>query len=324
MTRGCPISYHPRNSFRSIVFSCMMPFFGLFVVIFVSSCTGSGTNNPPLSGSIQIDGSTALLPLVSAAADAFDKQNPHVHITVSGGGSFTGLNDVTSGKVLIGDSDVYASFAAYPNPDMTDHIVCVTPFSVITNPGIQVPTLTRDQLIDIFSTNTITNWKYVGGPDMSIVPIVRPPTSGTRDTFRKYVLGGRDEGNVLTTDSTTTVHDIVAQTPGAIGYLVQAAVDNKVHPIAIDGKNATKANIIAGTYTYWSYEHMYTLGDDNPIVSAFLDFMLLSPTVRELISQKSYIPISDMPLPQASSTTSPLVSDLPSVAWYPVEEREMN
>jgi phosphate transport system substrate-binding protein len=295
-----------------------MLIFSLFVVFFVSSCTGSGSNGPQLSGSIRIDGSTALQPLVTLAAAAFEKQNPHVHVTVAGGGSFKGLNDVSSRKVNIGASDVYASFAAFPNPDMTDHIVCVTPFSVVTNPGVQIPSLTREQLVDIFSSSKLTNWKEVGGPDLPISPIVRPSTSGTRDTFRKYVLGGRDEGSgnlVLHTDSTATVHDTVAQTSGAIGYLVQAAVDSNVHPIAIDGKYATKDNIVAGRYTYWSYEHMYTLGDENPIVSAFLDFML-SSTVRELALQKNYIPIGDMQLPQVTLTKHAADSASPNVVWY--------
>jgi phosphate transport system substrate-binding protein len=310
------VSYSPQRSCRRALSSYKGLIFGLFVIIFMSSCTGSSSDGTQLSGTIQVDGSTALQPLVTEAAAIFGKQNPHVHITVNGGGSFTGLNDVSSHKVLIGDSDVYASFAAYPNPDMTDHIVCVTPFSVVTNPDVQVPSLSHQQLVDIFSSNTLKNWEDIGGPDLPIVPIVRPATSGTRDTFRKYVLGGRDEGSnnqVLQTDSNATVHDKVAQTPGAIGYLVQAAIDNNVHPIAIDGKYATKDNIIGGSYTYWSYEHMYTLGDENPVVSAFLDFML-SPTVQELALQKSYIPIKDMPLPQVTPTTSTTVRDEPIVA----------
>ena len=277
----------------------------LLVVIFGSSCAGSGSSNIQLSGTMRIDGSTALQPLATQAAAAFMKEHPLVHITVSGGGSFTGLNDVSSGKVQIGDSDVYASFAAYPNPNMTDHLVCVVPFTLVTHPGVQVPSLTHAQIVDIFSFNRLTNWKEVGGPDLPIVPIVRPSTSGTRDTFRKYVLGGRDEGSgnqVLHEDSTATVHDKVAQTPGAIGYVGLAAVDDKVHPVAIDGKNATKDNIVEGSYTFWSYEHMYTLGDDNPVVSAFLDFML-SPTVRELAQRNGYIAIGDVKLPQVGQTT---------------------
>jgi len=326
MMRKYPVLYRTKHSWRvrwslpTILVLC------LFVGSFVSSCTGTGDAKTELSGAIQVDGSTALLPLVTKAARAFEKQNPLVHITVSGGGSFTGLNDVYNHKVNIGNSDVYASFAAYPNPDMTDHIVCVTPFSLITNLDVPVPSLTHDQIVAIFSTNELTNWKEVGGPDLPIVPIVRPATSGTRDTFRKYVLGGRDEGSgnqVLQQDSSTTVHDKVAQTHGAIGYLVQSGVDASVHPIAIDGKKATKDNIIAGNYTFWSYEHMYTLGDDNPIVSAFLDFML-SPTVRELALQNNYIPIGDMKLPQVKLAIHADGIPLSTIAWYPTRKREVN
>jgi phosphate transport system substrate-binding protein len=298
MTRKYPLSYNPQRSLRIIWSFPMILFFSLFVGLFVNSCAGSSGDSPQLSGTIKIDGSTALQPLVTRAAAAFEKLHPLVHITVEGGGSFTGLNDVSNRKVDIGDSDVYASFAAYPNPDMTDHLVCVTPFTMITNPDVPIPSLTHQQIVDIFSSNLLTNWKQVGGPDLPIVPIVRPATSGTRDVFRKYVLGGRDEGSgnqVLQQDSNAAVHDKVAQTLGAIGYLVKAAVDSNVHPIGIDGKSATKENIIAGTYTYWSYEHMYTLGDDNPIVAAFLDFMF-SPTVQQLAQENSYIPIADMKL----------------------------
>ena len=76
-----------------------------------------------------------------------------------------------------------------------------------------------------------------------------------------------------------------------------------MHPVAIDGKNATKDNIIAGSYTFWSYEHMYTLGDDNPIVSAFLEYML-QPHAQLLAQQNHYIPIADMKLPQVTLTSA--------------------
>ncbi len=326
MTSQYHTSHGPQRSLSLSRSFSKIVFFGLFVGILVSSCAGPSGANTQLSGTIQIDGSTALQPLVTEAAAAFEKQNPRVHIAVSGGGSFTGLNDVSSRKVHIGDSDVYASFAAYPNPDMTDHIVCVTPFSLVTHPSVMLPSLTRAQIIDIFSFNRLTNWKEVGGPDLSIVPIVRPSTSGTRDTFRKYVLGGRDEGTgnqVLQKDSNATVHDKVAQTTGAIGYLVQAVIDDKVHPIAIDGKYATKENIIAGTYTYWSYEHMYTLGDDNPIVFAFLNFML-SSTVQDLAQRDGYIPIRDMKLPQVALTGHTTGRDSPLVVSRLVREKEID
>jgi phosphate transport system substrate-binding protein len=305
MARRYHISYDTQWIFRIILsFWSKSILLSLFVFVFVTGCTGPTNSSTQLSGTIHIDGSTALLPLVTQAATAFEKQNPMAHIIVAGGGSVTGLNDVSNRKVFIGDSDIYASFAAYPNPDMTDHIVCVTPFTLITNPDITLPSLTQAQIVDIFSSNQLTNWQEVGGPDLPIVLIVRPSTSGTRDTFRKYVLGGRDEGTgnqVLQKDSSAAVHDKVAQTPGAIGYLAQSVVDNKVHPLAIDGKSATKDNIITGSYTFWSYEHMHTLGDDNPLVATFLDFML-SPTIQQLAQHDGYIPIGDMKLPQVTLT----------------------
>ncbi len=147
------------------------------------------------------------------------------------------------------------------------------------------------------------NWKEFGGPDLPVVPVVRPPTSGTRDTFRKYVLRGGDEGKVTQSDSSELVKKTVAETPGAIGYLALSVLDTTVHPIAINNYSPTRDNIIAGHYTFWSYEHMYTLGDDNALISDFLYFML-TPTVQRLAQKESYIPIADIKLPETTTPTA--------------------
>lgn len=129
----------------------------------------------------------------------------------------------------------------------------------------------------------------MGGPDVPIVPVVRPATSGTRATFRKYVLGGRDEnGKLLTTDSSETVRDTVANTPGAIGYVGVAYLTASVRVMAIGGQLPTPENISAGRYAFWGFEHMYTIG-------AFLDFML-TPQIQRLAQQLGYIPIAQMKL----------------------------
>src|SRR5579883_309855 len=87
----------------------------LSALLLLAACTGPFTNPPAaLSGHLQIDGSTALQPLVSKAATLFQQEHPQVRINVSGGGSITGLNDVTSHKVDIGNSDIYADPATRP------------------------------------------------------------------------------------------------------------------------------------------------------------------------------------------------------------------
>ena len=268
----------------------------------VSACSAPGGGAPALSGHLTVDGSTALQPLVTKAAAAFMQHNPRVKIDVAGGGSLQGVSDVNAGKVEIGDSDVYADPALFPDPNLTDHLVCLIPFTMITNTDVNVQSLTVDQIIAIFSTGTIRNWKDVGGPDLPIVPVVRPATSGTRATFRRYILGGRDQkGTLLTSDWSQTVLQTVAQTPGAIGYLAVSVLNSTVQQVAIGGKLPTAANIQGGQYAFWGFEHMYTLGDDDALSEAFLTFMTGSE-VQQLAAQLGYIPIANARL--ASSAPS--------------------
>jgi phosphate transport system substrate-binding protein len=261
----------------------------------LSGCaTTSASNEQPQH--VLAVGSTALQPLVTPAAQLYQQLHPQTRVEVQGGGSKSGLAAVTAHKSDIGDSDIYADPTEYPDPDLTDHLVCAVPFAMIVNPDVTVPSLTTDQIIAIFSTGTITNWKAVGGPDVPVVPVVRPATSGTRATFRKYVLGGRDEnGKLLTTDSSETVRDTVANTPGAIGYVGVAYLTASVRVMAIGGQLPTPENISAGRYAFWGFEHMYTIGDDTGAVGAFLDFML-TPQIQRLAQQLGYIPIAQMKL----------------------------
>ncbi len=271
------------------------------IAVLCVSCTGPTDAQQAPTGRLVVVGSTALQPLATRAAALFQKQYPQAKVAVSGGGSLLGLKAVTGRQADIGDSDLYADPALYPDPNLTDHIVCVVPFTMITNLDVPVASLTRQQLIDIFSTRKIRNWQEVGGPDLPIVPVVRPTTSGTRATFRKYVLEGGDEsGTLLRTDSSTEVRTTVAHTPGAIGYLALSVFDNSVRQVGIDGQKANAAAIETGKYAFWSYEHMYTLGDNSSTMSAFLDFMLAA-TVQNEAARLSYIPIANMKLPTLSA-----------------------
>ena len=303
-----------RHNFRFLHGSLYLLVLSLAIAIFCSGCTGPADAQQEPTGHIVVDGSTALQPLVKTAATLFHRQHPQATITVNGGGSVSGLKDVTSGKTNIGNSDIYADPALYPDPNLTDHIVCVVPFTMIVNSKVTVTSLTQQQIIDIFSTGKLRNWDEVGGPDLPIVPIVRPQTSGTRATFRKYVLGGGDEkGTLLQTDSSTTVRSTVAHTPGAIGYLALSVFDNSVRQVAIDGLTATAGNIESGNYTFWGYEHMYTLGDNNKLISSFLDYMLTT-TVQQEAAKQSYIPIASMKLPSLGTGDGSI-----SFSTYPSE-----
>ena len=148
---------------------------------------GAGQTN-----SITIAGSTALLPLVKQAAQDYQSKNPQLKISVSGGGSRVGITQAAQKGVDIGNSDI----AAPDQPNLIDHQVAVVQFDVVVNPASGVTKLTSDQIKQIFS-GKITNFKQVGGKDVTITIINRPRSSGTRAVFVEKVMGGQQPIEVL-------------------------------------------------------------------------------------------------------------------------------
>ncbi len=234
-----------------------------------------------ITGSVTGSGSSALLPLAKDAAEAFKEKNPDVSITLNGGGSGTGLKQVAEGSVDIGNSDVEAQskLDAEQAKDLVDHKVCVITMAPIISKELasDITSLTKQQLIDIF-TAKVTNWNEVGGPDEPIVLITRPATSGTRALFQEFALDGNEEASnaSLETDDSGTLLQSVSTNKGAIGYVALSYLVNNdtVAAVAIDGVEPTLENTYNGTYPVWGYEHMYTKGEPEGAVKAYLDFVM--------------------------------------------------
>ncbi len=238
--------------------------------------------NEDLSGTITAAGSSALKPLADDAADAFAELYPDVAITIDAGGSGEGLKQVSEGTVDIGNSDVPAEdkLDAAQAAELVDHQVCVITMAPIVNMDVAeagVTDLTKEQLISIFTGET-TNWSEVGGPDEDIVLVTRPTSSGTRATFQKYALDGNEEASnaSMETDDSGVLLQNVKDTKGAIGYVALSYLtdDAGVATVAIDGVEPTLENTYNGTYPVWTYEHMYTKGEPNEVVSAFLEYIM--------------------------------------------------
>ncbi|MNP07803.1 Phosphate-binding protein PstS 1 precursor [compost metagenome] len=178
---------------------------------------------------------------------------------------------------------------------MVDHQVAVVAMATVANKDIGIDSLTKQQLVDIFS-GKITNWKEVGGIDEKIVIVNRPSSSGTRSTFEKYALGTKvdDIEGSIQEESSGTVRKIVAETPGAIGYLALSYLDDSIKSVQYDGVEATVENVTAGTYPVWAYEHMYTKGEPNEVVKAFLDYMASDEVQNGDVVELGYIPASQM------------------------------
>ena len=242
-----------------------------------------------LKGKIDIAGGTAHIPVMKDAAEQIMKANPHIRITVAGGGSGVGVQKVGEGLVDIGDTGRALTKAEIAKYGLKTFPFAVDGVAVAVNPKNPVIALTSQQIKDIFA-GKIKNWKAVGGSDAPIHLFTRDEASGTRATFWKKLLKkGPIDSKANVVASNGAMKMAIEQDPQAIGYVGIGFLDKKLKGIKLNGVAPTQENAKNGTYPVTRLLYMNTKGEPSPLVKAFIDY-IRGPEGAKIIQKHGYIP----------------------------------
>lgn len=244
---------------------------------------------------ITVAGSTAMLPLVAEAANAYMRSHSGVAIDVEGGGSSRGIACAQKRECAIGMSDVLQNQDSFPT--LEEHRVAIVTFAAMANLGPfndKIASLSLEQMKSVF-TGTITNWAELGGGNQPIVVVNRKKGSGTRATFGQIVLGSEAFVEGPEQESNGLVRTMLETTPGAISYLALAYKRDTVLCLGVNGIAATNENVALGKYPIWSFERLYTLGKPQGAVRNFIDYLKTQDVQASIVPKSGFLAFTAAP-----------------------------
>jgi phosphate transport system substrate-binding protein len=279
------------------------------LVVLLISCSGTGgtSSNSQPNESIQNKGSDTIVNLALAWAERYQTIHPEVRLSVTGGGSGTGLAALINGTVDIANASrqIKAEEIAEAQSkgiDPVEHIIARDAIAVIVNPRNPVQQLTLQQIADIYS-GKYDNWLQVGGEDRPIVRLSRETNSGTHVYFLETVLrlGQKDNKTLFSTDtlllaSSEGIINEVRQNPNAIGYDGLGYVPDDLKTIAIARQAGEPfilpsiATVNDNSYPIARDLYMYTAGQPVGAVSAYLEW-ILSEEAQTIVAELGFVPV---------------------------------
>jgi phosphate transport system substrate-binding protein len=283
----------------------------LITAVALASCVGPSTNGNQSAAvvfaTIENKGSDTMVNLALAWAESYQGSHPDVRISVTGGGSGTGIAALINGTVVIANASrkikpEEISEAQANGVDPVELIVARDAIAIIVNTHNPVDRLTIDQLSDIYS-GVINNWAEVGGEDRPIVRLSRETNSGTHVYFLEEVLrrgDGQDttlfSPDTLLLPSSEGISAEIRQNPNAIGYDGLGYVTSDLKVVAVARKASgtfeapSAATVTAGRYPLSRDLYMYTDGDPAGEVADYLNW-ILGPDAQAIVTSLGFVPL---------------------------------
>ena len=247
------------------------------------------------SKTITIKGSTTVLPIAQSCAEAFMNQHDDVNISVQGGGSGVGIASIIDGTADIGDAsrpikEKEKKNAKEKGVEAYENVVALDGIAVIVHPKNSVSALTKEQIKAVY-TGKISNWADLGGKKGRIVVISRDSSSGTFEAFNELALDKEKvRPDALMNASNNAVAQTVSRTTGAIGYIGLGYITSNIKVVGVDGVDATKENVVNGSYPLARKLYMYTNGAPQGLTKKFIDF-ILSADGQKLVDKAGFVSV---------------------------------
>ena len=240
--------------------------------------------------SIQDTGSDTLVNLALAWAERYMTLRPEVRISVTGGGSGTGIAALINGTIQIANASREMSkeeIALAKKNGITPvrFTVALDAIAVVVHPENPVTHLSLEQISEMY-TGRFRRWTSVGGEDRPIVLLSRESNSGTYVYFLERVLRlGDSKGKALFSPETLLmpssegISSEVQQNPNALGYDGLGYVTSAQKMVAVgrtgDGPFVLPSarTVLDGTYPVSRPLYMYTAGEPTGAVKEYIDWI---------------------------------------------------
>lgn len=286
--------------------------FAILALISLLLLTGCSSKTETVSATAQKYisdmGSDTIVNLALAWAEKYQQLHPDNSISVTGGGSGTGITalinktvDIANASRQIKPEELKAAEAAGLHPK--EFVIARDAIAVIVNPNNPVSQLSLEQLSQIY-TGQINNWKEVGGEDRPIVRLSRETNSGTHVYFLEAVVrkGDKNDKTIFSADtlllpSSEGIIAEVSANPNAIGYDGLGYVTSDVKIVAVSGLATPDQYVVPSVETVNNNSYaisrdlyMYTPNDPTGAVKSYLDW-ILSPEAQEIVKELGFVPI---------------------------------
>ena len=285
--------------------------FAFFLILLTTACGASRGSQPGTASAsdyIENKGSDTIVNLALAWAEQYQSKHPEIRISVTGGGSGTGIASLINGTVGLANASRQISADEMKQAEAkgihpVEHVIARDAIAVMVNPGNPVSQLTLQQVSDIYS-GKISNWQAVGGEDRPIVRLSRETNSGTHVYFLATVLrlGDSKSKTLFSTDtlllpSSEGIINELRQNPNAIGYDGLGYVPKDLKVIGLAAKPGSPyilpsiATVNNNTYAVSRDLYMYTAGEASGAEKAYLEW-IISPEGQKIVAAQGFVPVS--------------------------------